>query len=219
MPIIRLILLVAVLGGLTLLLVQNWSPVLPLVFLGVQTKPLPLALWILFSTFAGAFTCVLITVLGKFTADGMAVEPKTSVKKTPPSNRVNPRPVEPPSYSRTSPSNQREYTTNQEFDDWDSNSNQDDWDFDGQSSVENPKTSAPQPQPKNNSQSGVYSYSAQEPKNTSVGKTESIYDADYRVIIPPFNPPGTEKPEEEDDWGDLFTDDDFEDDQDSSRRP
>ena len=46
MAVIRLILLVAVLGGLTLLLVQNWSPALPLVFLGIRTQALPLAIWI-----------------------------------------------------------------------------------------------------------------------------------------------------------------------------
>lgn len=63
MAVIRLILLVAVLGGLTLLLVQNWSPVLSLVFLGVRTQPLPLAIWILFSTTTGAFTSILIATL------------------------------------------------------------------------------------------------------------------------------------------------------------
>jgi hypothetical protein len=43
MSVIRLILLVAVMGGLTLLLAQNWSPALPLVFFGIKTQPLPLA--------------------------------------------------------------------------------------------------------------------------------------------------------------------------------
>lgn len=63
MALIRLILLVAVLGGITLLLLQNWSPVLPLVFLGVRSQPLPLAIWILFSTFAGGFTTILLNIL------------------------------------------------------------------------------------------------------------------------------------------------------------
>lgn len=61
MPLIRLILLLVVLGSLTLLLVQNWSPVLPLVFLGMSTQALPLAVWILLSVAAGAFTSLLIT--------------------------------------------------------------------------------------------------------------------------------------------------------------
>jgi len=37
MPMIRIVLLL-VLGGLTLLLTQNWFPVLPLVFLGIKTQ-------------------------------------------------------------------------------------------------------------------------------------------------------------------------------------
>lgn len=40
--------------------------------------------------------------------------------------------------------------------------------------------------PKSESWSGsVYSYGYREPENTGVGKTESIYDADFRVIVPP----------------------------------
>ncbi len=51
-----------------------------------------------------------------------------------------------------------------------------------------------QQEPKSSSQSGsVYSYSYREPKNTAVGKTESVYDADYRVIIPPYQPPTTDQ--------------------------
>jgi hypothetical protein len=40
-----------------------------------------------------------------------------------------------------------------------------------------------------------------------VGKTESIYDADYRVIIPPYQPPSTKKSDNDtdDDW-DFLTD-------------
>ncbi|MGL6282397.1 MAG: hypothetical protein ACRC2J_08340 [Microcoleaceae cyanobacterium] len=40
--------------------------------------------------------------------------------------------------------------------------------------------------PKSESWSGsVYSYGYREPENTGVGKTESIYDAEFRVIVPP----------------------------------
>jgi uncharacterized integral membrane protein len=44
--------------------------------------------------------------------------------------------------------------------------------------------------PKSESWSGsVYSYGYRDPENTGVGKTESIYDAEFRVIVPP--PPET----------------------------
>lgn len=40
--------------------------------------------------------------------------------------------------------------------------------------------------PKSESWSGsVYSYGYRDPENTGVGKTESIYDAEFRVIVPP----------------------------------
>ena len=65
MPIIRIALLLVVVGGLTLLLVQNWFPNLPLVFLGMTTQPLPLVVWILISLTAGAFTSLLLTALSK----------------------------------------------------------------------------------------------------------------------------------------------------------
>jgi len=58
---IRIVLLLVVLGGLTLLLTQNWFPVL-LVFLVLKLK-FYLALWILLSV--GAFTSLFITGLFK----------------------------------------------------------------------------------------------------------------------------------------------------------
>ena len=65
MPVIRIVLLLLVLGGLSLLLAQNWLPVLQLVFLGMRTPALPLAIWILIGVAAGALTSLLITALFK----------------------------------------------------------------------------------------------------------------------------------------------------------
>ncbi|CCH67835.1 hypothetical protein RINTHH_16800 [Richelia intracellularis HH01] len=47
---------------------QNWLPALPLVFLGVKTQPLPLAIWILLSLSAGIFTSWLISTLNQFSS-------------------------------------------------------------------------------------------------------------------------------------------------------
>ncbi|MBD0266213.1 MAG: LapA family protein, partial [Tolypothrix sp. Co-bin9] len=64
-------------------------------------------------------------------------------------------------------------------------------------------------QPKSSSQSGtVYSYGYRDPNNSGVGKTETVYDADYRVIIPPAaqkpsspeNDWESSKDDEDDDW-------------------
>jgi hypothetical protein len=206
MPVNRLILLFVVLGGLTLLLVQNLSPALPLVFLGARTIPLPLALWILFSTAAGAATTVLISSLLSFINYSA-----TPTQKTPPANSKRPPTTsreEVKSASRSA-SNPQEYTTSNEFDDWETDNNEDsDWE-----ETQQPQNDDRPPTPSSSSQSGsTYSYNYKQPKNTAVGKTESVYDADYRVIIPPFKPSADEKTED-DDW-DFLADDDFGDEDD-----
>lgn len=73
--------------------------------------------------------------------------------------------------------------------------------------------------PQTESWSGsVYSYGYRDPSSTGVGKTETVYDADYRIITPPASSPPTriqddiEPPryngEDDEDWG-LDEDDDF----------
>lgn len=67
-------------------------------------------------------------------------------------------------------------------------------------------------EPKTRSQSGsIYSYSYREgkKKESGVGQSDVVYDANYRVITPPYQPPPPqpEPSHDEDDWG-------FEDDED-----
>jgi uncharacterized integral membrane protein len=199
MAVIRLIILVTAPLGLIILLVQNLSPSLPLVFLGMRTQSLPLALWILFSIIAGMITSVIIISLMKFTTYlNLQEQPIPVSKSIPRSSRVKPNtppPTSPPPVSQF----------DDEFDDWETNRNEDNWnDEDNLESV--PEASPPGTRP-----SSVYSYSSQSPKNTAVGKTETIYDADYRVIIPPYEAPSQNKATDDDDW-DFFEDDEFTDD-------
>ncbi|TVP55170.1 MAG: LapA family protein [Nodularia sp. (in: Bacteria)] len=229
MAVIRLILLVAVLGILSLLLVQNWSPVLALVFLGVRTLPLPLAMWIFFSTAAGAFTSLLITTLLKvsnYFGEQQRQRPYKSGGTSPRAKTTSRQEPEPPPYRPWSAGNKKESTTSNAFDDWETNDRRnDDWDFDEpQPEAPTPSPQTPpvrdsqtyerQQEPQSRSQSGsVYSYNYRDPKNTAVGKTESVYDADYRVIIPPYEPPTTNQVDEQandddDDWK-FFEDDNF----------
>ncbi|MTJ52415.1 LapA family protein [Anabaena sp. UHCC 0253] len=205
MAVIRLIILVTVVVGLILLVTQNFSPSLPLVFLGMRTQTLPLALWILLSIAAGVATFLIITSLFRF-AIYLSLQAQQPIPKSiPNSPRVKkdtPRPSSPP--PPVTP-------TDDEFDDWDTNGDADNWDF-GENSQPLPKTSeSQQSSPKNSRSNSVYSYSSQEPKNTAVGKTESIYDADYRVIIPPYQESSQNQATDDDDW-DFFEDDEFEDD-------
>lgn len=228
MAVIRLILLVAVLGGLTLLLAQNWSPILPLVFLGMRTQPLPLAIWLLFSVTAGALTSVFISTVFQLSGYFVGEKRQPRFQATTASRRTNttrraepiPEPTTPP------PANQQKYTASEAFDDWNTDgSENDDWDFEQPPpTATTPKKQPPEvpgsqtyerPQPSQSSSgsSSVYSYNYREPKNTAVGKTESIYDADYRVIIPPYQP-SAENTNDDDDWG-FFADDEDGDNRDS----
>jgi hypothetical protein len=248
MGVIRLILLVAVMGGLTLLLAQNWSPALPLVFFGIKTQPLPLAMWILFSTTAGGFTSLFITSLFKLTnyialqQRPTPAKPRFNSPRTSNQTRTEepiPRPNSPPPPASKTQYNSRDTSDEDNEDDWGTNTNSDDWDFEERQEEEAPKPNSQtqqdresknyerQQEPKRSSQSGsVYSYSYREPKNSGVGKTESVYDADYRVIIPPYQASASNQADDandadnsdDDDWGFFEDDDDFEDEQ-KDKRP
>lgn len=63
MPALNIVLLLVIVGGLTLFAWQNWSPSLFLVFLGMPTPTLPLAVWILLALAAGVMTGLSIAAL------------------------------------------------------------------------------------------------------------------------------------------------------------
>lgn len=68
--------------------------------------------------------------------------------------------------------------------------------------------------PKTSSRSGsVYSYGYRDPKGTGVGRTESVVDAEFRVIVPPYNQPVEDSvdsdEESADDWFDEDSGDDW----------
>ncbi|MBD2071713.1 hypothetical protein H6F93_30045 [Leptolyngbya sp. FACHB-671] len=299
MPVIRLALLLAILGGLTLFALQNWSPAVPLVILGVQTQAFPLAAWMVGAIAAGAFTTLVIAALfgisstfsaprtrrpaapretsrstsadeswdkgwaesqnsSYSTAATAAASTDTTTSYT---QSASPKPkssfdfsndwenvgapVEewedwqdyeepvdtPPaqaspqassSYSSSSYNSQTYIQEPEEREEWE------DW----EEEPDAPPPSPAQPQqtdyevrrdPKTSYQSGsVYSYSYREPSDSGVGKTESVYDADYRVIIPPArsldeldNEPASRQDLDEEDWD---FEDDFEDEGDRPRR-
>ncbi|MBW4506606.1 MAG: LapA family protein [Scytonematopsis contorta HA4267-MV1] len=203
---IRLILFVAVMGGLTLLLASNWSPTLALKFLGMETRPLPLSIWILFSTFSGAFTTLLVSSLYQISNYFVPQRQQTSKPRYTPGRTESRRTAEVPSRpkpSQTTNTQRQQPPTMSVEDEW-LRGQSDDWEFE-EEEVDEPRPSPsttetretretrdrssynPEQQPKNSrSVDSGYSYSSREPKNSGVGKAESIYDAEYRVIIPPY---------------------------------
>lgn len=223
MPVIRIVLLVSVVGGLTLFALSNLSPVLPLVFLGTQTLALPLAIWVGGAIAAGAITSFFLQALNAL-LNGDSIQEPVTPRDIPPRNRP---------FERESPEPQRFYTppppetaTNRDGSDWEE-PNDENWDFEEESAratsnqqeFERDRTTPPPPgdrtsyeakqEPKTGSQSGsVYSYSYREPSESGVGKADAVYDANYRVITPPYQPPAEPEEEKEDDedWG--FEDDD-----------
>ncbi|BAY85696.1 hypothetical protein NIES267_51970 [Calothrix parasitica NIES-267] len=265
MAVFRLIFLVTVLGGLMLLLAQNWSPAVPLVFLGLRTRPISLAVWMLLSTAAGAFTSLLINSLLKLSSRSVtqrqrtSYEPSTSPKANQRNKRENEfkeRKFTPPPASSPQPPDDYEDS----YDDWDLDRNADDWDDDEKEySYSNPRSSYTKIQDErdyeefrdSNPRSSYTkiqddrdyeefrepeeleddypkvdsSYSYDESESNDSGeeerKVDSVYDADYRVIIPPANPSTTSSTSNEekdnkkdknddDEWG--FLDEDFESD-------
>jgi uncharacterized integral membrane protein len=122
----------------------------------------------------------------------------------------------------------REAAKPEPIDDWNRRNYSDDWDdFAGQGTPrDRPPTSAEQQtriaderpsEPKTAARSGsTYSYGYRAPQNTGVSRTESVVDADYRVIVPPYTPnPVEPTPEIAEDW---FDDDDLETDEERQRR-
>lgn len=259
MALIRLIVFVTVFGCMILLLVQNLSPSLSVVFLGMRSRALPLAVWVLLSIVAGAVTSLAIISLLRLGSYGESGQQKSSRQKssTRPVSSTRPqasvrdttsasvgsqeqrsgqkgdRVTDDRSYDDRQYEEQianRSNRANEEIDDWEQTSSED-WDFDDepetkksyQSSYQNqaktriedyrdtPKDSRrssepedeefeddlfePDDEPKRKSNyDSTYSYNYREPQQTGVGKTESVYDADYRVLVPPYHPESADSP-------------------------
>ncbi|HEY9741433.1 MAG TPA: LapA family protein [Coleofasciculaceae cyanobacterium] len=243
MPVIRIVLLMSVVGGLTLFAFSNLSPVLPLVFLGMTTAALPLATWIGFAIAAGAITSFFLQSLS-YLQRGSSPRRLEQPDYVPPQTRSSyrretPQTPEPEPQTRyTPPPPSPEKPTSSAASDWEEGPDED-WDFEEEPAAPRAKqpdlerdsqrqgyatdpSTTPQAErtsyevkqePKTGSQTGsVYSYSYRESQESGVGKADAVYDADYRLIRPPYQSPP--EPEEDDDWG--FEDDDEFDDQDEN---
>jgi hypothetical protein len=252
MPVIRIVLLVVVGGGLALFAISNLSPALPLVFLGTKTVALPLAAWMGIAIAAGASTSFFLQLLS-YRPQGYSTQNvekpdevpyrRSSFRRQPPET---PEPEPQAQYTSAPPPPER--PTNNVTSDWEERSSEnwdfqeepaarrsnatpdvDDWQrdrtertpvsddrveesrFEGTAYSDRTNYEVPQ-EPKTHVQTGsTYSYSYREAqkKQSGVGKPDVVYDANYRVITPPYqNPP--QPSEEEDDWG-FEEDEDFND--------
>lgn len=218
MPIMRLILLLVVVIGLGVFAWQNWQPVLELNFLGGKTQTLPLAVWILGAIASGFFTSIIVQLLNNLSVASQQPNIKEPVSKQ---SRPNPQPPENPAGNQSSYADTSEDDIDDDVFDWEEepsskSQTESDWEDEEEPKPQDTVKSniyEVRQQPKTATQSGsVYSYSYRESKDSGVGKTDRVYDADYRVITPPYKPPV----EQQDDWTSKGDDDDwgFEDDED-----
>jgi hypothetical protein len=168
---LRIGLLVVLLGSLIVVVVQNQTPVLPLVLLGQPTAPLPLAVWVLGALCLGSLTSLaqsfLISPVSPQTEPDRWRSPRSTARDAP-------RFTEPPSRSRwwplrspLSPPTQFQGTA-------------DDWLNDTPSSTSADEWSGGQPQQPSAADAG----GGYRSRLGAPGR-EPVVDADFRVIMPP----------------------------------
>ncbi|MGD1699517.1 hypothetical protein [Dapis sp. BLCC M229] len=202
--------LIFVISGLALFAWQNWSPSLSLTFLGLKSIPIPLSVWILGGLIAGIITYLLI--YGIFELSNYLF--KRSFQPSRPRSRKSQHQNQTGqgrdrySQSQGISDSQSSFNLNKDSEPTKEDENFDDWEqgppkvshsWDSSTSEQNieeaqgsvnqdstQKNYEAEQQPKTESWSGsVYSYGYRDPSSSGVGQTESVYDADYRVITPP----------------------------------
>ncbi|XWK85783.1 MAG: LapA family protein [Phormidium sp.] len=237
---VRIVLLLMALGGLTVFALQN-SISLRLVFLGVKTQALPLGFWILAAVVAGILTALIVAWLlqiinswgnanllsrirqleaEKGSYQGQSRESASSTYQSYSYSPTSSSSASAANASATDSSNNEEWEEEDEEEDSRVASDVSDRNYEVKQ------------EPTSSYRSGsVYSYGYKNPSNSAVGKTESVYDAEYRVITPPSRPLDTEEedntPEpspsnqqnkdDDEDWG--FDDDEDWDFDDKEKNP
>ncbi len=211
----RLLILMLMLGGAIVFVVQN-QELVSLVFFGRdQTLQLPIAVWILLFSAAGALTSLFLQFLNfqRRATPKRRYAPEPEPYSPRPHRQETTQERDRPSDARQAPIPKPAPTPAAESD-WETTGEKGDWNteestakgenFDRSLKEDESKTFEVQQEPKTASRSGsVYSYGYREPKDKGVGKTEQVYDANYRVITPPYRQNAeqqTDEDESDQDW-------------------
>ncbi|HAN74007.1 MAG TPA: hypothetical protein DCQ51_21120 [Planktothrix sp. UBA8407] len=226
MSITQLISLLILVGGLAIFTIQNLSPSLPLIFLGNQLPTLPFSVWILIAIAAGILTYLIIHNLFQVYPQTVKPSPRSKTSPDPaskppldPANSSSwgytPEPVEPPpesvytAYNSVSPVSNSEPERGGLEARRSSFAPDDDWEteikpFNPSWEAEDLTETSPSTEVSNSS----YSYGYRDSSNTGVGKIETVYDADYRIITPPPKTkiqddiqPQNQTNNDDEDWG------------------
>lgn len=185
---IRMLVLLVVIGGLVALVLQNWSPVLPLVLFGTTTIALPFAVWISVFIGAGVLTSLLLQLIN------YRPKPTQNVRPAPPQAEPD---LPPPPPRREMP---KPPPSQQPQSDWETSLQSEDWT--AQKTPQRPsqpnfeKRSPPKSSP-----------SPQRPPVTEKASppNQDVYDANFRVLN---QPPPESDVEDDEDWG--FEDEELE---------
>lgn len=206
---VLLIVLIVVIGGLALFAWQNWSPSLQLTFLGLKSRPLPISIWIIGALIAGVVSYLFI--YGLFELSNYLfkqnLQSPRATSRTLQHQALSRESRDRYSQSEEISNSQSSFNLNKDSELREEDENIDDWKQetprisnswdssrkeqdieDTQKSVSQDSTEKNhevEQEPKTESCSGsVYSYGYREPSGSGVSQTESVYDADYRVITP-----------------------------------
>lgn len=220
-PLIIIILLVC----LVLFVLQNQQSI-PLVFFGTKTTSLPVGLWVLSFAGAGLLTSLFIQLLSQ---PGQKTPTSRQEFNPPPTSRRTMREdfqeqeEQPPSYKQIPQTPL--YNVSENTQDWENEQDSEEWDIETPPAQPNPTpeyieekieeidqkisaVDAPhvemQQTPKSTTRQGsVYSYTYREGRKKRDRSPKEVYDADYRVITPPYRdntPQQTDRDDDEEDW-------------------
>ncbi|MEB3341188.1 hypothetical protein [Okeania sp.] len=185
---------IVIIGGLALFTWQNWSPSLSLTFLGLTSIPLPVSILVLGGFVAGIATYSLIYSIFELSNYLLTLNLEPA---RPQSRNIQDREKRRESTKTYIQSDEisdsqsfinlnKDKETGEEdenFDDWEEGPPKVKKSWDNSTKEEDIEESE---EAKTESKSGsVYSYGYREPSGSGVGQTESVYDADFRVITPP----------------------------------
>lgn len=207
MVLVRIATVIGICLSVVAVLVQNQTPTIALVFLGMRSQPLSLGFWIAGAVFIGALCSLGMYALLSFAPES----PRQSRKR--PKNRPK------------SPKNQASRNNRRGYSDWDDpvpndwygNSQSDPFFEDEPEYFEDarefeddpfdyPEDDYDDPTPPWEKRDSSYSFSYRDPKFASQSsQRESVFDAEYRVITPPQK---SDRPQ--DDWDEF--DDQFQED-------
>jgi uncharacterized integral membrane protein len=218
MPLIRLVLVLGIIGLVAAFAVSNGAPGVALVFLGMPTPTLPLAVWVLGAMAAGMATTLALNTLFSLSnywavrqvrprslrqnadaparTSSQAVRPaRTAAKAVDDEAWQNWEGYEeapkarPPVPTVAAPAAGSK-RPDQDSDDWDFMGD-DDWDAAPASpSAEMRSAVRRDESAAPGAKSGVNARSPQDAKSATIAnQSKLVVDADYRVIVPPYKPP------------------------------